>query len=628
MGILGELWVKLGLKNDELNKGLDQSKQKVSGFAQYISKLGGMMAAAFSVKEIVKFTHEAANLANKTKGVKTAFERLGDPTLLEDLRKATQGTVDDLQLMQRAVQADNFGIPVKNLATYLEFATKRARETGQSVDYLVDSIITGLGRQSVMILDNLGISAAEIREKMKDGGSMADAVGKIIKKSMADSAAEVDNAALATDKLAAAWTNFKIAIGEGTSGFWNTLKTEAANYLEVITKIMNAEGFSWGEKLGMIFGGWNSNENVQKLLDQEAERAKVLKLATEVADDLISKVKTRKQAEDLLNRALLVQKGLNEKSSALEVETNKLVISGVKKWIENHDKKIAKQSQIIANLEEEIKKRKALRETATSEKQIEQYNKEIAKMEERLKVLQMTEKERKKYAKQKWENWNTEQEFEPLSKADKSLKNMAEFTVQTYMSLKNRSLRILKQFHKEQKNENAQAVQDAIDQQARMLEAVDVLNNAIQSGLSGSLGELANAIAGVNGANISSVVKALLSPLADACISAGLLVMGVGKAVEAFKTSLLTLQGPAAIAAGAALVAVGVAAKAGLAAIGKGAKGGSGAYGNNAVTSYSGGYGVNTNNYAQAASSYTLTTTLKGQDLLLAIQRTENNNRR
>ena len=167
----------------------------------------------------------------------------------------------------------------------------------------------------------------------------------------------------------------------------------------------------------------------------------------------------------------------------------------------------------------------------------------------------------------------------------------------------------------------------AVANQAAALGAIAMMNEAINAGISNSLNELANAIAGVDGANIGSVVKALLSPLADAAISAGLLIMTTGKGIEALKAGLAGFIGTLPIAAGAALVAIGVAAKAGLATIGRGASG-AGGYGNNSVTSYSGGYGVNTNNYAQAASSYTLTTTLKGQDLLLAIQRTENNNRR
>ena len=615
MGILGELWVKLGLKNDGLNKGLDQSKQKVSGFAQYMTKLGGIIAGAFSVKAIVDFTKQAAELSNKVKGVRAAFERLGDPSLLANLRKATQGTVDDLQLMQRAVQAQNFGIPIKNLATYLEFATKRARETGQSVDYLVDSIITGLGRQSVLILDNLGISAAEIRNKMKDGGSMADAVGEIIKKSMSESTAEIDNTALATERLTTAWTNFTIAVGDKTSGIWNTLKGEAASMLSFITRVMNAEGFSTAEKIGMLTGGWNSRENWDKLLAQEEAKKKRQQQAQELAQERVSKVKNLNDAlkeQEFLERELEKHAGRDN----VYVDANKIALQQIKQYIEEQKKKQAEdakelqlQNSLIGSKQEEIKKLEEIRNLSANEDEIRQINDKIAALKEELKILQMTSEEYKKYQ----------------ESLDKSLKKVeGVFDVPKIKANTDAGLEILNQGVEAWKARNAKAV----EQQAATLEAIEMLNQSISAGITNSLGELANVIAGVEGANIGSVIKTLLSPLADAAISAGLLVMGVGKAVEAFKTSLATLQGPIAIAAGAALVAVGVAAKAGLAAIGKGANGTAGTYGNNSITSYSGGYGVNTSNYAQATNSYTLTTTLKGQDLLLAIQRTENNNRR
>ena len=151
-------------------------------------------------------------------------------------------------------------------------------------------------------------------------------------------------------------------------------------------------------------------------------------------------------------------------------------------------------------------------------------------------------------------------------------------------------------------------------------------DSKINAGISNSLNELANVIAGVEGANVGNVVKALLSPLADAAISAGLLIMTTGKGIEALRDGLTKFFGIGTIAAGAALMAVGVAAKAGLAAIGSG-KTGAGGYANQNITSYSGGYGVNGNNYQQS-NNFALSATLKGQDLLLAIQRTENNNRR
>jgi hypothetical protein len=73
------------------------------------------------------------------------------------------------------------------------------------------------------------------------------------------------------------------------------------------------------------------------------------------------------------------------------------------------------------------------------------------------------------------------------------------------------------------------------------------------------------------------------------------------------------------------LVAVGGAVKAGLQSIGNNPTGGG--YANTAVTSYSGGYGVNPGNYAQN-NDFSLSTTLKGQDILLSIERTQNNKRR
>lgn len=564
MGILGELWVRLGLKNDELNKGLDQSKQKVGGFAQYVSKLGGAIAAAFSVKAIVQFANETAELANKAKGVRTAFQRLGDASLLNNLRKATQGTVDDLQLMQRAVQANNFKIPLDQLATYLQFATKRAQETGQSVDYLVDSIITGLGRQSLLILDNLGFSAAEIRDNMKDGASMAEAVGKIIQQQMPSATTEIDKAAIASERLAAAWTNFKLMIGDTTSGPISWIKNQLAGMLEEQTAIQNSGNLN----------KW------QKFFSRNFILRGIMRMAGTY---------DRAFAQDAADAELI---GPEPNPNATQTNTETVAVKG-----------------LIQQLEKEIEDKEKIRNLSANETEIRQLNDEIKALKEKLKLLQMTTEEYDKYS----------------ASLDKSLKKVdGIFDVPKIKANTDAGLEILNQGVEAWKARNAKAV----EQQAVNLEAINMMNQAITSGITSSLGELANAIAGVEGANVGSVVKALLSPLADAAIAAGLLIMTTGEGIQALKASLIDFFGGSAIAAGAALMAVGVAAKAGLASIGRSGGRGSGAYGNNSMTSYSGGYGVNTSNYAQATNSYTLTTTLKGQDLLLAIERTQTNKRR
>jgi F0F1-type ATP synthase epsilon subunit len=191
---------------------IDHSLKRLSGG---FGALGGVIGASFAVDAIRQFASESIDLAVQAEGVKAAFDRLNDPQLLKNLREATLNTVDDLKLMQTAVQAKNFQIPMDTLAKGLEFAQRRAQDTGQSVDYMVDSFVTGLGRKSVMILDNLGISAAELRDKMASGATMAEAVGQIMDEAFAEAGDRVVTASMKIDQQRAAITNLKTEIGEG-----------------------------------------------------------------------------------------------------------------------------------------------------------------------------------------------------------------------------------------------------------------------------------------------------------------------------------------------------------------------------------------------------------------------------
>lgn len=143
------------------------------------AELFGSYAQGFkdSIKELIDGGLEMAETAD---GVTKAFKDMDQPDLLENLRKATKNTVNDVQLMTAAVQANDFRIPLEDLGKYLQFAQLKAQQTGQSVEYMTDSIVTGLGRKSPLILDNLGISAAEISEKTKETGDFMKAVAEIV----------------------------------------------------------------------------------------------------------------------------------------------------------------------------------------------------------------------------------------------------------------------------------------------------------------------------------------------------------------------------------------------------------------------------------------------------------------
>ena len=193
---------------DELNKSMNGTTPSTGAGLFGGGKLDGMLQVfggnlmtkgaglvAGLVGEMKDAVNQGIELAKQGEGIRIAFERLGRGDILDGLREATHNTVSDIELMKAAVKFNDFKLPVEELGTMLAFAQQKAKDTGQSIDYMVDSIVTGLGRKSLMILDNLGLSAAEIKDKMKETGDMTKAVGEIIREQMQKAGDYVETAA-------------------------------------------------------------------------------------------------------------------------------------------------------------------------------------------------------------------------------------------------------------------------------------------------------------------------------------------------------------------------------------------------------------------------------------------------
>ena len=191
-----------------------------NGFKNVRGEIGKMLLGYVAFQQVyAKVTEEIGkglDDAKQIEGISAAFKNLNRPDLLNNLRAATRGAVSDLGLMSRAVQANNFQIPLDQLSSLLDFARRRAKDTGLSVDYLVDSIVTGIGRKSPLILDNLGISAVRLKEKIKGVseenqtvGDVAKAVAEIIAEENAKAGAEIDTNAEAVQRNQAQWENLR-----------------------------------------------------------------------------------------------------------------------------------------------------------------------------------------------------------------------------------------------------------------------------------------------------------------------------------------------------------------------------------------------------------------------------------
>jgi len=255
----------LGLDSREFRNGIRQADRELKDWSKGIGKIGDMLGAAFAVGIIADFTMEAVKLGDQLEAAARGFERFGTAADLDRLRSSTQGMVSDVKLLQQAVQAGNFGIPVKELGNLFEFAQKRAKETGQEVDYLTNSIVTGIGRKSPLILDNLGISASMLRDKLHgitvESASIASvtkAVGEIASEQLKLMGGSAQDATTSSQQLVATWENFKAESGQIFSPIVNgVLKVLQAviNTTKAITGMGEAQKTANGEISGLGIWG-------------------------------------------------------------------------------------------------------------------------------------------------------------------------------------------------------------------------------------------------------------------------------------------------------------------------------------------------------------------------------------
>ena len=117
-------------------------------------------AMSIGVKQMIDFSRQAA----KIEGMSNAFNTLqgttdGATIALSRLRDATNGTMNDMDLFRQANNAMVLGITKNSeeMARMFDLAQRLGRALGVDTAHAVESLITGIGRQSRLMLDNIGI---------------------------------------------------------------------------------------------------------------------------------------------------------------------------------------------------------------------------------------------------------------------------------------------------------------------------------------------------------------------------------------------------------------------------------------------------------------------------------------
>ena len=246
----------------QFNK-LDTSiKKQQTGFQKLTGSLKNLgFGYAVLAGAAVGFGADAVKVAIDSERAFQQFNlRLGETAdiMLNDLRKASNGMASDLALVNAANRALALGIAENKLPELMAAASARAKVFGRTVPEAFDDITIGIGRQSRMILDNLGIIIdldAAHQEYAASIGKTSETLTELEKKEALTNAILKESETLMIaqnfliethdeklQRLTATWDNMKGKSGTGLLQFFDLLSVQMSlmtlNFDEAKTKVL------------------------------------------------------------------------------------------------------------------------------------------------------------------------------------------------------------------------------------------------------------------------------------------------------------------------------------------------------------------------------------------------------
>lgn len=259
MAVAEELIVVIRAEVNNAVANLNKAKTATQGlqkkFIGLVAGIGASYLTFRTLKKVLEESFEMAKYAAQVSQVEVAFKNMAESVgedsvkIVEDLKRMSLGTIDKLNLIKGASRAALFDIPLDKLDELMKISMASATATGESVQYMFDSIVTGIGRASPLILDNLGLqlkvdeateayakslgksadSLTMIERKQAILNTVLEAGGEIMKKvgKVANEATDAQR----VDQYKAAMADLRGEIGESLLPAFRALTKVATQFL-------------------------------------------------------------------------------------------------------------------------------------------------------------------------------------------------------------------------------------------------------------------------------------------------------------------------------------------------------------------------------------------------------------
>jgi len=237
---IAQYYAKMSLDTKDFKRGLAQTKSGLGGLdrafgglAGGIAGLGALAGVGFATSFVADLVTVGAEAQRLEMGFNTLSQsmQVDAQSMMSAMREASDGMISDTDLMLAANRAMLLGVSesADQMAQLMEVAKARGAAMGLSTSQAFNDLVTGIGRASPLILDNLGIVTGG--EKVYDDyaaaiGKTKDQLTEIEKKqALANLAisssqgliqAQTQNLEMAKNTMeqaTAAIDNFKVSIG-------------------------------------------------------------------------------------------------------------------------------------------------------------------------------------------------------------------------------------------------------------------------------------------------------------------------------------------------------------------------------------------------------------------------------
>jgi hypothetical protein len=540
MGKIGDLWVRLGLKKDDFSKGMDDAKKDVSGFGSAMGRMAGLAKAAWAAvaAAVVKFATDAVKLT----------QRWGDQwnVTMAGVRGAYQSFVRDL----------SNGVGWGELFQNMRDAYRSAKEVAAALDEVFERKVSFSYQEAAInkqiaelrnITSDTSKSDAERKQAAQQIIELEKQLGKV-KQDIANQEGDARRKAFQeATHLNDEQTDFLVKNYNANREAIQDARAYGEQRLKLEKDIANAQrAASSGPAASRQYSLANLEKAKSELAELEAQTTDSVRAVWEM-----TKGYDRANDELVQGMAEAEVAAINAETEAINAQRNAVRTIG---QIDNRNGMGAGTGagKGTAEDDESLQQARAIQgrldQAAKSEVQImrEKYEEEKALLE-----------------KHGMDTERLTQEYLAALIADAVEPGLDDISdaVDNFEPVEIEPLEI----------GDTTGVEEWIAELERLTEIAEDrakrFKEAVVSGFSDGVQELTDQLFGLSEVNAGAILAALLTPLADMAIKEGELVMMQGIAIEAIKSALDSLNGPAAIAAGAALIAVGAAVKSGLSSL-------------------------------------------------------------